>query len=135
MTTVHVEWPRVSPECGTRVTSVMLTPDWRSRADHVYVGMPCRYTRAHGMEDYTVGSFGKPWACLNDPRGWRAAYKEYLLARVTTDEDFARSVLALHGHALVCFCKGGKRGSDPDCHADMLASFSERLYHGLRREG
>lgn len=112
-----------------RVTSIMLTPDWRARPDHVYIGMECRYTRATGV---TPLGYGKPWACLNDPRGWRVAYREYLLRRVTTDADFARAVIALHGKTLVCFCKGSKRGLDPDCHGDLLASVAERLYHGLR---
>lgn len=52
------EWPRVPQACGTRVTSVILTPDFVERADHVYVGMPCRYTADH--PEVPIGPFGKP---------------------------------------------------------------------------
>lgn len=124
---VHVEWPRGAAH--TRVTSVMLAPNWRSMADYVYVGMPCAYTARAGMTDEEIGPFGKPWECLRDPRGWRAAYREYLWNRLARDIAFRERVAALHGKTLVCFCKGSKRGADADCHGDMLAHVAELIAH------
>lgn len=120
---LFVPWPRDADH--TRVTSVIVSPDWAQRPDHVYIGMP-------GYAGQTEGPFGKPWACLRDPRGWREAYREYLIRRVCSDAGFAQAVLGLHGKTLVCFCKGGRRGADADCHGDLLASVAERLFHGLR---
>jgi hypothetical protein len=54
------KWPRGAAH--TRVTSVMLTPDWMTRLEsvHVYVGMPCAYTRNARMTPAQIGPFDKP---------------------------------------------------------------------------
>ena len=118
--TEWVDWPRGAVH--TKVSSVMLEKDWTTRPECVYIGMP-------GYAGQTVGPYGKPWACKSDPRGWRAAYKQYLHDRLIADIPFRKSVMRLHGRTLVCFCKGGKRGLDPDCHGDLLAQAAEFLYH------
>lgn len=119
---IHVDWPRTPNTCGTRVTSVMLEPHWEVKEGFVYIGMP-------GFAGQTSGYFGKPWACKHDHRGWRYTYREYLRNRLRSDPIFRASVKALHGKTLVCFCKGGKRGPDADCHGDLLVQAIEYLNH------
>lgn len=131
--TIHVAWPRVAPRCGTRVTSVQAVKRanalglLRASAGMLYVGMPGKPATAHGIE--TDGYFGKPWACLNDPRGWRFAYAAYLKGRLLRDPKFRSAVQSLHGLTLVCWCKQSSHGVDPDCHADLLARYAEWLHH------
>jgi len=94
-------------------------------ADHVYVGMPGNAARAFGILA-AEGQFGKPWACMNDPRGWTVAYNEYLVGRLSDDRKFQQAVRALHGRTLLCWCaaKGAER-----CHAVLLAEYVELLFH------
>lgn len=119
----------------TRVHAVQLLnaaarADMLGPAEHfVYVGMPGRAARAFGITDAIVGPFGKPWACLEDPRGWLIAYREYLYARIRDDADFALAVRDLHGKALICWCRA--KGADTTCHADTLAAAAEWLFHGM----
>lgn len=123
ITNRRTEWPR-NPQSCTDVQSVITRPNWKQDPYAVYIGMP-------GYAGQTTGYFGKPWACLRNPRGWRAAYREYAIKRVTTDPEFAVAVLGLHGKTLICFCKGSARGRDADCHGDLLKDMAERLFHGL----
>lgn len=114
----------------TIVTSVqLLTPAQRTTmsptGDIVYIGMPGKAAAAYGITD--IGPFGKPWACLKDPRGWQTAYREYLYARIKTDADFALAVRDLHGKTLVCWCKS--KGAN--CHGDILSAAAEWLFHGI----
>lgn len=95
----------------------------------VYVGMPGNAARAYGIADAIVGPFGKPWACLNDPRGWAVAYREYLWKRIRADGDFALAVRDLHGKTLVCWCRA--KGPNTRCHAEILLSAVEWLFHGI----
>jgi hypothetical protein len=118
--TIWMEWPRGAEH--TRVSSVMLHRFWRNDPNAVYIGMP-------GYAGQTEGPFGKPWECLRDPRGWRAAYAEYLDKRLENDPAFRARVTTLHGKTLICFCKGSKRGLDADCHGDYLAKRIEELTH------
>lgn len=115
-------WPRGAAH--TSVTSVKLTPDWRVRPDHVYVGLP-----GYGGASEAEGIYGKPWSLVRDPRGWRVAYREYLIKRIQTEPEFRAAVMRLHGRTLVCWCKGKAGVADPDCHGDMLAAMAEYLFH------
>lgn len=126
--TVLVNWPRGAAH--TTVSSVQLLgrPE-RWPADAVYIGMPGKTATAFGIGPAEVGPFGKPWACLEDPNGWRYAYAAYLKRRLADDIAFREAVAHLHGKTLVCWCKGSKRGADPDCHGDLLAKFAEDLFH------
>lgn len=132
---IYVHWPRGAAH--TRVSSVQLlgrrvdsvARALRTEPTLVYIGMPGRAARAAGITDDIVGPFGKPWACLSDPNGWRYAYAAYLKRRLADDPAFREAVRSLHGKTLICWCKGGKRGADPDCHGDLLAEFAERLFH------
>jgi len=131
--TIRVNWPRVPATCGTRVTSVQAVkregrlPALIESDGLIYVGMPGKPASAHGIP--ADGYFGKPWPCLNDPRGWRYAFAVYLKRRMADDPQFRADVAMLHGYELVCWCKQSKRGVDPDCHADLLAYYAERLHH------
>ena len=98
-------------------------------AEAVYVGMPGKAARAFGIPDQAVGPFGKPWACLNDPRGWAHAYREYLYLRLVRDAAFREAVKALHGKTLVCWC--ASRPSAQTCHAQFLAKAVEWLNHDV----
>lgn len=130
----------------TSVTSIrMLQKTYRTRWNIdvlindpglVYIGMPGRAAFAAGLPDEAIGPFGKPWACLQDPRGWQVAYREYLWNRLKSDPDFALAVRDLHGKTLVCWCKGKRpeHGGDDHCHGDILSKAAEWLYHGIRKE-
>lgn len=120
-------WPRAASGCGTKVESIFTHPAFATDPNAVYIGMPCRYTAAH--PEVVVGPFGKPWACLNDPRGWKAGYRDYLRARLREDLAFREAVAGLHGKTLVCFCKGKRGIADKDCHGDLLAVAVEYLAH------
>lgn len=130
---IHVNWPRTDPRCGTRVTSVQqlnrdgLLPALRESDGYIYIGMPGKPATAFGI--VTDGYFGKPWACVNDERGWRFAYAAYLKRRLRDDPEFRETVRSLHGYTLACWCKHSKRGDDPDCHGDLLARYAEWLTH------
>lgn len=104
---------------ATTLTAVQLVgrPD-RWTADMVYIGMPGRAARAFGITDDAVPGFGKPWACLRDPRGWQEAYRAYLWDRLNADPEFRASVKALAGKTLVCWCKA--KGPDTRCHGEIL---------------
>lgn len=122
-------WPRPK---YTKVTSVWLArkehgAEWYLKPDVVYIGMPGKAQRETGIPNSAVGPFGKPWECLNHPDGWREGYREYLRERIKTDPEFRHAVAGLAGKTLVCWCKGGKKGPDPDCHGDLLAVAAEFL--------
>ena len=85
----------------------------------VYVGMPGRAARAFGITDEAAGPFGKPWACLQAPDGWAAAYHRYLINRIQQDPEFALAVKALQGKTLLCWCDSKPHG--PACHARILS--------------
>ena len=95
----------------------------------VYVGMPGNAARAYGLTDDLVGPFGKPWACLKDPRGWQVAYREYLHDRIMADPDFALAVRDLHGKTLVCWCHA--KGPGTICHGDTLAAAANWLFEAM----
>lgn len=115
----------------TRVGSVQDYKRGQWPADAVYVGMPGKAARAWGIEDAQVGPFGKPWACLDDPRGWLVAYREYLWNRLHSDPEFVQQVYNLHGKLLLCWCtaKARRRGVEVVCHAHTLAKAVEWLVH------
>jgi Domain of unknown function (DUF4326) len=122
-----MDWPTGEVHGHTTITSVKRAPAmWQTDGAHVYIGMP-------GYAAQTTGYFGKPWECLRDPRGWRVAYRDYLVHRIENDPVFAGAVLALHGYTLVCFCKHKHQGHGADqwCHGDLLATAAERLFHAL----
>lgn len=96
-----------------------------------YIGMPGRAATAAGLTDDMIGPFGKPWACLDDPRGWQVAYREHLWSLIRSDADFALAVRDLHGKTLVCWCKGKNGNADQPCHGDILAAAVEWLFHGI----
>ena len=109
-------------------------------ADAVYVGMPGNAARAYGITDESNPGFGKPWYCLNDPRGWETAYREYLHRRLIDDDAFRSAVLALHGKTLLCWCLA-KAMRHPNfevgafhCHAVILAKAVEWLTHAVDME-
>lgn len=112
----------------TRISAVQLLgrPE-RWPADAVYVGMPGKAARAWGIEDEDVPGFGKPWALMQDPRGWLPAYREYLFGRIKASPEFAAKVASLHGKTLVCWC--ASRPSVEACHAQTLARAAEWLAH------
>jgi len=118
----HTPWPHAAGH--TIVSSVMLMPNWAKDANNVYIGMP-------GYAGQTAGHYGKPWACLKDSRGWRAAYLDYLKRRMREDPDFVLDLADLHGKTLICFCRGNKRRDNDDCHGDALARAVEFVYHGI----
>ena len=121
----------------TLVGSVQDYPKGTIPSSAVYVGMPGPSARAYGLPDDEVLDFGKPWACLKDPRGWETAYREYLWNRMKTDADFALAVLGLHGKTLLCWCKAkaARNGHEEfHCHANSLAAAAEWIYHGIRKE-
>jgi hypothetical protein len=100
--------------------------------DAVYVGMLGKAATHFGIASVPVAGFGKPWACLNDERGWRYAYAAYLRKRLAEEPAFREAVMLLHGKLLVCWCKHSKsRGEDPDCHADLLAHYAEQMWHAV----
>ena len=107
----------------------------------IYIGMPGNAARAYGIADENVGPFGKPWACLKDPRGWQIAYSEYLYTRMKTDGDFALDVRDLHGQHLLCWCLAkAKRRPDFDmakfaCHGLILIHAVEWIYHEMTDGG
>lgn len=112
----------------TRVSSLILMRGWRTDARCVYIGMP-------GYAGMTTGHYGKPWACLRDPRGWEVAYREHLGKRIREDPDFVMDLADLHGKILICFCKGGRRGPDAPCHGDTLRRAVEWIWHGMYDRG
>jgi hypothetical protein len=122
----------------TIVGSVQDYPKGRIPSTAVYVGMPGGAACAYDIPDEAVLDFGKPWACLKDPRGWEPAYREYLWNRIQNDADFALAVRDLHGKTLLCWCKAkaARNGHNEGwrCHALSLASAAEWLYHGIRKE-
>lgn len=95
----------------------------------IYIGMPGNAARAFGITDNLVGPFGKPWHLLKDPRGWAAAYHEYLVTRMAHEASFERAVKSLYGHTLVCWCtaKQAKRGEEVACHGRILLELVEML--------
>lgn len=97
----------------------------------VYIGMPGKAARAFGL---TAWGFGKPWSCLDDPRGWQVAYREYLWREIQSSPAFAERVKALHKKTLVCWCKGKHGNDDQPCHGDTLARAIEWL-NGCELDG
>jgi hypothetical protein len=118
-------------------TSVGSVQEYGQRAlwpQHVvYVGMPGPTARGWGIPD-AEGSFGKPWAFKEDPRGWAAAYCEYMAKRLITEPEFAQAVKALHSMTLLCYCtrKAANRGHEVPCHARILREYVEMLHHSRR---
>jgi hypothetical protein len=94
--------------------------------DVAYIGMPGNPSRAFWIPD-SAGLFGKPWSCLNHPKGWPTGYLQYLIARLASDSSFQQAVRDLHGKTLLCWC--AKKDS-PRCHGMILSEFVELLYHG-----
>lgn len=86
----------------------------------VYIGMDGNAARAYGL---VPQGFGKPWACLDDPRGWQQAYRAYLWAQIRDNIEFSERVKALRTKTLVCWCKGKRpeHNGDDHCHGDILA--------------
>lgn len=95
-----------------------------------YVGMPGLASVAFGIP-YNRCRFGKPWELKDDPRGWAAAYAEYLAKRLLVDERFYNAALKLHGKTLLCYCtrKAQNRGVEVACHARILAETVELMFH------
>ena len=110
----------------TPVSAVQFYGRYDTRPENVvYVGMPGKPSRAFGIPDM-AGMFGKPWSCLDNPKGWPTGYLNYLVARLASDNDFQQAVRGLHGKTLLCWC--AKKDS-PRCHAMILSEFAELLYH------
>jgi len=134
-----MEWPQGAAH--TPVVSGKGRSDWRSDDRFVYIGLP---GYGDGLPKTGKPSwecpFGKPWTLVQGTDrasdGWRWAYRDYLVAKIENDPCFAGAVAALHGHTLVCWCKGKPTRSERDgmskfCHGDLLAAAAESLYHAM----
>ena len=93
----------------------------------VYIGMPGPAARAYGIRDEEAGPFGKPWRCMDDPRGWHRAYLDYLVDRLERDAAFAAEVKALEGKVLLCWCAAKPKQGVVACHGHLLAEFVQLL--------
>jgi len=129
-------WPQDAEH--TPVVSGKGRTDWRSDERFVYIGLP-GYGDGLAKTGYPVegAMFGKPWSLVpkdGDAGAWRTPYRDYLVAKIESNPIFAGAVLALHGHTLVCWCKGKSNRPDTWCHGDMLAYAAERLFHALPEE-
>lgn len=99
----------------TKVENIRnLTGSWELEARYVYIGRA-----GHGHDGY----FGNPFELKQEADRERVyqQYVDYLKARVRNDETFRRSVKALSGKTLVCFC-APKR-----CHGNALAIMADHL--------
>lgn len=115
---------------ATTVSSVQYFGQRSTWPDNVvYVGMPGPAARGFGISDDEAGPFGKPWEFRYDPRGWAAAYVEYLARRLLFDQRFAEQVKALDGKMLLCYCtrKAEQRGTEVACHARILREYVDML--------
>lgn len=116
------QWPRPLYTKVVAVQDFDRDSNWWEDPQNVYIGMPGKSQRYWGIPDEAVGIFGKPWECLDDPRGWREAYKDHLFNRLCRDDWFRESVKRLADKTLVCWCK---KNTDRDCHGDLLAYMAE----------
>ena len=84
----------------------------RRESYDVYIG---RAGRGHD------GYFGNPFPLGTAPRDvLLAKYRDYFTARVEHDPEYRKSVLALKGKVLGCFCK------PQPCHGDVIVGWLER---------
>jgi len=115
----------------TQVSSVQFFGNWTTWPDTVvYVGMIGPASNAKGIPT-GLGQYGKPWAFRDDPRGWPAAYSDYVAGRLLNDAPWADRLKSFHGKTLLCWCtaKQQQRGTEVPCHARILAEYVEMLYH------
>lgn len=81
----------------------------------VYIGRT-----GHGRTGY----FGNPFRVREHGQSALEQYRHYFAARILTDPEFKRRVLALEGKALGCFCKPGP------CHGDVIVEWLESKKSG-----